>query len=145
MSDTWILVADRERARVFTAATPRAPLIEVQSITDENAIRHSREAKSDKPGRVQSRTTPRRASMEPHSDPKEVAIDQFAARVAAELTRGYNDHRYAKLGIAAEPSFLGRIRKHLKSNVEKVVAFEVPKDLVNLKPEEIREYLPHRF
>ena len=51
MRKTWVVVADRSRARLFSVATPKGPLEELEDLVHPEARSHERDLTSDRPGR----------------------------------------------------------------------------------------------
>ena len=75
--------------------------------------------------------------FEPHTDPKQIDLDQAAKNLVKELDlyiQGH--HEYNKIILAADPKLLGYIRKNLPSNLKNLILEEIPKDLVKEQPEE---------
>lgn len=75
--------------------------------------------------------------FEPHTDPKQIDLDQAAKNLVKELDlfiRGHNE--YNKIILAADPKLLGYIRKNLPSHLKDLIAEEISKDLVKESPEE---------
>jgi protein required for attachment to host cells len=146
MKQTWILVADNARARIFTAATPSSPLEEIEDLTHTAGRLHDREMTTDLPGKIKSTDGGGHAFEQP-TDPKKHEADSFALQVAQHLEVAHNANKFKQLLIIAEPSFLGLLRSHLSDQVKKLVSFELDKNITDQNATDIRnhlpEYLPH--
>jgi protein required for attachment to host cells len=70
---------------------------------------------------------------------------RFAKEVADYLRHAALEDRYERLVVAAGPQFLGALRSELDSNTRERLTLELPKNLSNMRAEEVRSYLPERF
>ena len=62
--------------------------------------------------------------FEPHTDPKQIDLDQAAKNLVKELDlyiQGH--HEYNKIILAADPKLLGYIRKNLPSNLKNLILY----------------------
>ena len=123
MQPTWILVADRVRARLFSPNDAGDALDELQDFFNPEGR---------KPGEVYKR-------------PKTVAEEKVASRFARQLSdvleRGRVDHCYERLILAAPPRFLGVLHNALGKEVRAHVVAQVDKDLSAFPAADIREQL----
>jgi protein required for attachment to host cells len=145
-STPWIVVADHARARLFSAATPTAPLSEVEDLVNAEARLHDADRAADKSGRLFGGATGGHGhhsqSAEPHESPKQRDADRFARRVCECLEKHSASGAINKLYVIAEPDFLGMLRQHMSTQVRKHVAMELDKDLTRQTAAEIRGALP---
>jgi protein required for attachment to host cells len=141
MKSTWILVADNTRARIFTADTPSSALDEIEGFTHTEGRLHDREMTTDLPGRIKSADGSGHA-FEQATDPKKHEADNFAHRIAQHLEAAHNANKFEQLLIIAEPTFLGRLRRHLPEHIKKHVCFELDKNITTQSTAEIRKHLP---
>ena len=129
MLKTWVVVADRARARIFSASTPKGPLTELEDLVLPEARSHERDLTSDRPGSAfDSGGTGRHAMAAPTS-----AERVESARVAGECQQ---------LVLVAPPDFLGRLKKQLGSQSAKLLTRQIGKNLTQLDVAEIRSHLP---
>lgn len=141
----WVLVADHGRARIFRAATPTAPLEEVQDLINAEARVPERELASDAPGRLMGGARGRGTSHSAVQDPQSAhhrGAEVFARRIASTFTQLSVDGAISNLYVIAEPGFLGILRAELPARVRALVAGEVNKGLARQSAKEIREALP---
>lgn len=138
---TWIVVADASRARIYCQPKAGASL--------EAALDHDfmgdrtkpSETGDGRPGRVHERHGTGRHAMEPTSDPKRQAQQEFAGDLAAELRRATDDGTLDHIVLVAPPQMLGDLRGTLDDRVRDKVIAELDKDLAKLKIHELPAHL----
>ena len=84
------------------------------------------------------------SDTEEPSDAHEHSIDLFSKRVGEYLEKARTQHRYDKLYLVAPPKFLGKLRKNLGREVEKLLADELDKDLYRANARELERYFTSR-
>lgn len=131
MTTKWIIAADSSRARVLQVADPEKRLLEVEDLINPQARMQDRELQTD---------------AEPGSDREtqgvvEHSVTVFARQIGRYLEQARVQHRYDELVLIAPPKFLGALRRELDKEVEKLVADELPKDLVGFNTRELERYL----
>lgn len=145
MNQTWVVVADSSRARIFQAEGVLGPLREVATLTHPEARLHTQELTSDLPGRAFDSVGAGRHAMERIVDPKEHEALMFAHQVATRLETAYNDGQFAQLVLVAAPRFLGQVRQTLSNQVAAAITYELDKNLTQQSAEDIRRHLPERL
>lgn len=165
MSHTWVVVADRARARVLSPRDEdRKPLSEIidfvgragyvgpekyppekmneleQFVYPEGRMKE-RELKSDRDGEFSEPGVPRQTGDD-QTDIEHQTAEEFALMLVDFLDKNRHAGKFQNLGLVAAPMFLGVLRKKLTSPLKKMVIFEIDKDYSKLKTEEIRERLP---
>jgi protein required for attachment to host cells len=145
MSNTWVVIADSSRARIFTVDKPLSPLQELETLTHPQARLHEQDLTTDLPGRAFDSTGEGRHAMGQNTSPKEQESLKFAKRVADRLEAARIDGHYGKLVIAAAPRFLGQLRQHLSTTTTALIAQEIAKNLTQHPADEIRQHLPERL
>jgi len=147
MKPTWILVADSSRARIFTAATPSAPLEELEDLTHPESREHEQDLVTDLPGKHRNDTGIGAHGFQDEVEPKEQETINFAKYLARHLDDNRKKNRFQRLILVAAPSFLGLLRNELPDTTRKTVIYTLDKNLTQHTPEDIRahlpEYLPH--
>ncbi len=141
MENTWVLVADSSRARIFVAASHTSPLTEFEGLTHGESKQHEQKMTSDLPG-SQSGSDGRHHGVSSETDPKKFEAVQFAKSISNHLEDARNKHIYTQLVMVAAPAFLGHLRDQLTPEVAKLVTLEVDKNLTQHSVEDIREHLP---
>jgi protein required for attachment to host cells len=138
MATTWIVTADSAHARILQAADRDQHLVEVENLVNPEGRMHDRELATDAeprqhgPGGTQSAPDT--------TGPVEHSVDLFSKRIGDYLEKARTDHRYDRLVVVAPPKFLGRLRKNLGKEVEKLVSDEIDKDLYRANARELEAY-----
>lgn len=144
-TNTWILVADGARARLFEAASPDDALNELACFANPGGRSHGRNFTTSRPPTVNESVGATRHSIEPHTTLREKTTDRFARTIKDELERGRNDHRYERLVIIAPPRFLGALHGTFPKPLRECVVAEVKRNLTALRTSDIRAHLPRRL
>lgn len=145
MKRIWVLVADGRRARIFTAATPRGRLTEIEALTQPDSALAGKDIWSDAPGRTFDRSGSGRHSMETGAGHRKQAKTAFARQIAKRLGTAHRAGEFDKLVLVSEPAFLGHLRHQFNHELRQAVSQEVDKDLTLLPPEKIRAQLPDKL
>lgn len=140
MSTTWILVADRAKARLFAINEEDHSIAEIEDFLNPEG--RGREPAQDRPPRTHDRFGNNRHAIEPRTSPQEKAIEFFAHELDAVLERGRTGHRFRDLVLIAPPQFLGALNAALDAKVRACVSAELPKDLTGADALEILSHLP---
>jgi protein required for attachment to host cells len=137
----WILIADEGRARVFASAGRGRDLSEVQGFVHPAGRLDDRDLVSDRPGRTRTGLAGRAVTaMSPHTDPKRVEAERFAAGLATSLGRARERKEFEGLVLVAPPRFLGLLRDRLDGQTRQTVLACQHKDLTLV---EARDLAPH--
>lgn len=141
MSNTWIIVADASRARLFSADKPAGPLNEINTLTSPEGRLHEGDLVSDRGGRD---TNGGGAShgYSTGNEAKDEIANRFAAELCKQLEKGRTDHAFGKLYVVAAPAFLGLLRKHQSDALRALIGEEIAKDLTTQPVDRIRAQLP---
>ncbi len=145
MSNTWVLVADSSRARIFEAESSKGPLKELTDLVFPESRLHAQKLTSDLPGRSFDSNGQGRHDLEERTDIKQSEAINFARRINEHLEKSRIKGAFRKLVVAATPSFLGILRKTLNTNTSKLVTQEIDKNLVKLDVKDVRKHLPDKI
>ncbi|WP_298293738.1 host attachment protein [Thiomonas sp.] len=145
MKKTYVLVANRASARLFTIDSPIGPLHEIEVLTHPQARLRNEELGNATPGRTQDRVGTGRHAIDPDEPPREHELDVFAKSLAERLQRARTTEGVQALALVAAPETLGALRQHLDAATRALIVAEVSKNLVHLPPEQIRKDLPERI
>lgn len=138
--NTWIVVCDASRARLFSANGSKGPWKLVHSLEHpESRLQDSELSDRERGRQQQSGGAGGRPAMEPVTAPKEVEREAFAAELGRLLDHEYDVNSYTDLVLVAPPHFLGLLRKNLAAKLRKHVIGDLDKDfsmlpLHNLQP-----------
>lgn len=141
---TWILVADRARARIFELA-PRdngAELVEIGDFVNPEGRGSERDQVTERRPRTHESVGATRHAIEPHTSLHDKSANRFAHELSERLEQGHVAHRYERLVLVALPHFLGTLRATLSPRVTECIAAEVPHELTTKSLAEIRGHLP---
>jgi protein required for attachment to host cells len=141
MSNIWVVVADSSRARIFSAEKPASQLVEIETLAHPQARLHESDLVSDRSGRDRNPGSMSHG-MGNEAETKNEESIRFAIQVNETLDSGRNRGKFGKLYVIAAPEFLGTLRKHRSSPLEKLIAGEVAKNLAAHNMDEIRKNLP---
>jgi protein required for attachment to host cells len=141
MSKIWVVVSDTTRARIFNAPKGKGPLTELAALSHPEGRLHEGDLVSDRSGRDRNSGSGSH-DMGHEVSAKEEEADRFASYVCEELEAARVKGDFLKLYLVAAPQFLGLLRKHKSSGLDKLVVEEISKNLAGHSPEEIRKALP---
>jgi len=142
---SWILVAHRTEATVYTVERPTGPLVKLRKLDHPAGALKNRDLATDRPGRAFDSAGKGRHAMSREVEPAEQEVLRFAQRVAEELRAGRVAREYDKLLLVAAPKFLGHLRAALDDETRACVSFELDKNLAREDAKEIRRRLPERL
>ena len=144
MKQTWLVVADNSRARIFSTDSFTGPIEEIESIVHTEARLHEHDITSDLPGRGSGKGAGRHAYQD-ETDVKDQENINFAKQVANELDSARKDNKFKQLILIASPGFLGNLRNQMNAQTQKLACYELAKNLSQLSAAEIRSHLPERL
>ncbi|HEX7111649.1 MAG TPA: host attachment protein [Mizugakiibacter sp.] len=144
MGKTWVLVADRVRARLFEFEDEKPALNEVEVFVNPEGRDPAGSRGDMRPTRSVESVGGARHAIEPHTTPEAKYADRFARRLHDALEQGRVQHRYERLVLVAPPRFLGALHGVLGKNVRSHVVSEVRRNLTAMTPQQIREHLGER-
>jgi protein required for attachment to host cells len=142
MKNTWVLVADSSRARIFFTANTRGPLREIETLTHPESRLHEQQLTTDLPGRTFDSFGQGRHTKDMEIDPKQHEALIFVKQIADRLDRAREERQLEQLIVVAAPALLGMIRKQLSSTTAALVTLEMDKNITLLNAKEIRQHLP---
>jgi protein required for attachment to host cells len=135
---SWILVADRTRARLLHVLPhEQEPFPTVACFTHAAGRLRPRERDSDEPSRV-VHPAGHASALEPHEDREHVEAVRFAAELVDYLERSRQDGRFDRLIIIAPPKFLGVLRNAWTPSLQRMVEREETHDLLGLSDVELQ-------
>lgn len=138
MAATWVLVADRARARLFEWLPPspqpgeasRPVLMELADIAAPEGRLRPRDIEADRLPSTHAPFGPGSHAIEPRTQPQ----DRQRARFARELCDLLEDNRLAgrfeSLVLVASPRFLGALNSAMDRPLRRCVATQVARELV---------------
>ena len=141
MDTTWIMIAHRTGARVFENKGRGKGFQLAADIPHPEGRLKNQDIDADKQGRSFDRFGAGRHAMSQEQEPTKHIAERFAKKLAKLLDEGRNQHRYTKLVLIAEPSFLGTLRGALSDQTAGKVVASVDKDLADVPERDVMEHL----
>jgi protein required for attachment to host cells len=142
MNRTWILVADKSHAKLYSIDGRAGDMALKQEWDHEASRKHEQELTSDLPGRAFDRMGDARHAMGQQVGPKDHEAELFAHQLINEMDRGRRSNEFAHLSLVAPPEFLGLLRKQCSPALGQLISDEVDKNLVFEDSETVRDHLP---
>lgn len=127
----WYVVANRTGAVIYQEAAGEKGRF-VCRLTNPSGSFTESDLDSDKPGRKFSSVrggTPHHG-LERRSNRHEEIAKRFAAEISRRLVAGRADHLYSELILAAEPHFLGLLRRAIPPKLRDLVKHEIAREFV---------------
>ncbi|MBM2830763.1 MAG: host cell attachment-required protein, partial [Gammaproteobacteria bacterium] len=115
--NTFVIVADAGRARIFKTETNLGNLTESEDFIHSESRLTNRELGADVPGRSPNQ----QGSLEPRTFPKEHEEQTFAKQLGKHLKEIHNKRHFDELILVASPKFLGMLRNELHAPLDKLV------------------------
>jgi protein required for attachment to host cells len=142
MNSVWVLVCDAARGRLYEVREKDAAWRLVDSWRHDASRRKDSDLLTDRAGR----RAPEGGSVHHNalvsaSSPKEREQGRFAKRLAGSLDQSARSNASRRCVLVAPPRLLGKLKKALTPEVAKQLTATVDKDLSELGPSELEEYL----
>ena len=140
MSNTWVLVAESSRAKIFRLNTITDALEEISDLAHTESRLHEHDLTTDLPG---SQTGGGRSHhhYDKRSEVKQEEQLRFAKQIAEKLSNAWNDGEFSQLIVACPPAFLGTLRKVFSANVTQAIVQEIDKNLIQFTTKQIMGHL----
>ncbi len=138
---TCILVADGAHARVYLNTGPNQGIGEVGRFARDLDLKASRDIDADRPGRTFDSGGEGRHAMEPPTDAKRHAKQEFHRELAADIETALKAGEFDRLVIVAAPATLGDLRQEFSKTVTDKIHGEIPKNLVKADQQELLDQL----
>jgi protein required for attachment to host cells len=140
MAGYRIVVADTAHAKLFTLEKPGEPMRHIGSLSNPYTGKHERDIGADAPGRVMFRTGngARRTALQPKRSHKQHATEQFARLLAERIRQDAKSDPHDLFVLVVAPRFLSEIRAQLPASLQRRIAREVKRDLVDMPRGELK-------
>lgn len=137
MSNTWVVVADAARARIFDRHN--GELRECHDLTHPESQLHDGDLRTGGKGEVNKSAGISRRQTEPAETAGQRHAERFAKELADFLRQARVKGDFSKLVLIAEPKILGRMRDNLDGATAKAVVRTIDKNLTRHDTDQIRE------
>jgi protein required for attachment to host cells len=135
MTNTWLLVANRTRARILEIKSVRDQPIERVAFANPAGRAHERDLDSDAAGRFYGKGEREQAHSANASESlAEHETDRFVADLREFLDHARSEQRFERLWLIAAPALLGRLRNTFSKPLRRRVELEIDKDLTTDTP-----------
>lgn len=135
---TWVLTADRAKAKTFEWLPQTNFLKEIASLEDSEARKPERDLKADRPGHGNNPTA--RYAVDEKSSYKQQASQSFLKEVAGVLNTNETQSAYDKLVIIAQQEVYQTIWDNLSLEAKDKITLHHAKDLTNMPQQELSDY-----
>jgi protein required for attachment to host cells len=105
----------------------------------ENKLKNS-DMDSDRSGHYQGGQSSRGA-YSPHTETKDIHIDNFAREIAKEMNQERIKKDYDELIIIAPPRMCGLLFQHIDKHVKDLIINKIEKDILYLSDNELLDFL----
>ena len=139
--NTWILVCDGAKGRIFLNSGPGKGLSAVNRAQYQSDHAKTSDIGSERPGRTHERANSARHAMEPRVDWHEFEKKEFAKSLAGILDKAAGENAFDRLVLVAPPKTLGELRTCLGAQAAKRIHGEIGKDLTQMAEHELQPYL----
>lgn len=137
----WVVLANRASAAIYW---DDRKFHFVDRLTDNKARRPEADLVTDRPGRGGSSAAGSiRHAYEGEVSQHEREAHKFAKGIAHYLSEAHRQKRVGEIILAAEPHFLGVLRRELDTATRAAVIFEIPHEYTYGSEEELRERVHH--
>ena len=147
MSMTWILIANRTNARLFTTLIDDEGRVSTELVREFDHPKGSlkdQDISTDRPGVALDHGYGKHAMAKGQS-PAEHEDQRFAKELAETLAQGRTDNAFRRLVLIAEPGFLGLLKGALDDQTAKLLTDTVPKNLTDMPDREVSEFILERI
>lgn len=142
MGMSWVVIADRSRARIFQTDGGAERLQEIEDLLNPEGRLNDADLRHDAKGRYYGKGERHQAhTAEPNVTKQEHDEEMFSREVSRLLDQGCDTQRYERLVMIAPPEFLGILRKQLSQRVEQRITQQLDTGLANWPQQQIRDYL----
>jgi len=145
MHNTWVVVADSARARIFRRNARWQKLDEHQDLAHPESRLHDGDLKTGGRGEQRESTNRSAHSSDYAVSPSEKHAEDFARDIAHTLHDGRSRGDFEKLVLVAPPSFLGHLRHKLDNTTAQCVTQEVDKNWSRRSAQDIEGLLARHF
>lgn len=145
-ADTWIVIADGARARIYSYARGRVPALQPALDHDLVGTRlRNQQLDSDRPGQTTQRAQRSDHAASPHgvapeTDSHRLAQIELSRAIAEELAAARLEG-VERIVLVAPPRALGDIRRACSPSVRSSITDELGKDLTRMPLHELTEHL----
>lgn len=139
----WYAIADGGRAR-FVERDENGAFRTVANFESTDLHARAHDLGTDRPTRVRDRVGGGRHSVEPRSDLKVQAKEDFVKLVADELAAEHGRGQFDQLMLVAPPGVLTELKQKLAKPIASIVVRDLQKDLTKVPDHDLTAHLAPR-
>ncbi len=144
MGNTWVVVADGTRARLFNRHRNKK-LEEFDVLLSPEHRLHEGDLVTDRDGRSLDAGGAGRHGVGNRNTAKDHEMSIFAKRLAGRLEDARNAGEFERLVLVASPRFLGQLRAQMSGPTTDMVALTIDKELTMLAADKLERHIPEFF
>ncbi len=137
---TWILTADSAKAKIFEWIPEHKSLQEIISLDEQDARKHERDLKAERPGHGQGFASKVRYSVEDPASFKQQASLAFLKKLASFLSEVNTQSKYDTMVVIAPDEVYHVIRHNLSPEGQHKITLHHAKNLTNMPASGLSEY-----
>ncbi|WP_158590459.1 host attachment protein [Noviherbaspirillum cavernae] len=146
MKTTWIVAADKSRARIFEVQGVQQNFREIEDFINPAGDMEQKDLLSDERGHFNGNGRAQQGSdAQPKVDAVQHETELFSRQLSDYLDKARMEHRYDKLCLIAFPKFLGLMRQNLSKEAQKLVQDEMSKDISWFNARDVEDYIKTRL
>lgn len=143
--NTWIIVADAARARIFTFAGANKELKHLHTLTHPESQAHEGDLRTGGKGETIESSGASSRQPDPQVSTMEKHAERFAKEISDFLHKARDQEKFGKLIIAAAPQELGRLRDNLDTPTQKLLEKTIDKNWAQHDTGKIEELLKNQI
>lgn len=144
MEQTWLVVADAARARIFEIEGGQRHLKEVHDLNHPESQSYAHELRTGGEGAVMDSAGSGMRQPDPQTTTREKHSSHFAKELSQFLQKKRDDDAFTRLILVAEPKFMGRLRDHLDQRTVQLVVDSIDKNWAKHDMQHIEKLLKDR-
>jgi protein required for attachment to host cells len=141
MGTTWILTANRSRARLFEVVAHSDTPVELADFANPAGRAHEHDLRTDASGRFSGQGAAGGSAGALDDGIGAHETERFAESLREHLEQARGANRFGQLWIAAAPAFLGILRRNFPKELRERIELELDKDLTTEAPRELFRHL----
>lgn len=141
MDKTYVVVASKVGARIFSYRGPKDGLVSLKTIDHPEGKSKGHAFLTDAPGQTYDRKGQGHHNMNTEESAREHDAKTFAKTLVGVIEADRKSGIFGRLVLVAEPGFLGMIGAELSSPTASLIHAKVSKDLAKVPDRELAGYL----
>ena len=139
----WVIAASRSQAKIFEHDELTTKLTCISTLSNLDGRQHSREFGQDRLGTrqaVRGHFSSKHTALSGGKDPHEASAQRFAVQLGETLEKSYNEKKFWRAILFAEPHFMGLLKAQISKKVQQHIEW-VAKDLAKATTVELEKQI----